>query len=90
MRHPGGIVWGCVMVKWCASGFLRYPASVKGTATEGHRDGRVVEEGRDVAAGAAEPGEAQTGGDEALAGRRILGISVTEDERAHRPALGLA
>jgi hypothetical protein len=78
----GTVVWG-------ASGFFRHPAAVKRTATAGHRDGLIVEEGRNVAAGAAGFGAAQTSGGEALVAWRVLGISVTGDEGDHCPALGL-
>ena len=59
---------------------LRNPAVVKGTATGGHREGRIAEEGLD---GADLLGVA-------LAARRVLGIAVTGDERDHCPSLGLA
>ena len=75
---------------WGASVVFRHPAGFKGTATGGYRDGRIVEEGCDVAAGAVGFGNAQIGGGEALAARRVLEIAVTGDERDHRPSLGLA
>ena len=69
---------------------LRHLAGFKGTATRGHRGGRIVEEGRDVAVGAADFGKVQIGGGEALAARCVLEIAVTGVERDHRPGLGLA
>jgi hypothetical protein len=58
---------------------LRHPAVVKGTATGGHRDGRVVEKGLD---GADSLGAA-------FAARHVLEIAVTGDERDRRPSLEL-
>ncbi|MDE0810657.1 MAG: hypothetical protein OSB69_15255, partial [Alphaproteobacteria bacterium] len=37
------------LLNWGASVVFRHPAGFKGTATGGYRDGRIVEEGCDVA-----------------------------------------
>ena len=78
------------LFNWSASVVFRHLAGFKGTATRGHRDGRIVEEGRDVAVGAADFGKVQIGGGEALAAWCVLGIAITGVERDRRPALGLA
>ena len=69
---------------------FRHPAGFKGTATGGHRGGRIVEGGLDVAVGAAGFGNAKIGGGEALAAQRVLEIAFAGDERDRRPSLGLA